>query len=774
MNRLAKTYDNIDKNAQIGSQILPNSGTSLPLPAMAQYAYHDPNFALGNLIGSYLAGVYQSHNTPDTTPQPILQVGMGQGSNPDFQSTLDANAGNKFTLDENGNAVYKTPAFVPAMYSDTTIQAPPQSFKEYINNGLNTVNGSGLFSIDQLSQMAKPAPNVQPTGNTDIPAITGQLGDALNGSLSMSMNGSPFSNGWTYQNPYSPKSSGDTVEQTPVSPSSQKRSAMYTIDDTFPGMIEKGNIDIANRPTVHLADGSIATVRSMGINVDGKEYLIPTVSDDGRLLTKDEAIAEFKKTGKHLGVFDSPEASDRYAVALHNQQDGMYTGKPAEETKNTNTVGISPIAANEPPIKAVEPPIQPAETPIKANTPPLSEDKKEVYDGKNLRIQSAQDGQMYDFTVSNDGKWITFDHAKVPAAMKDKLISAMHNPQQSYLDLTAAFTRPTVPDAASADTTANASAADTAPQPFNAQKQAAEYVRIMRERGFNDNAINADLQVRMPAWQEKEDQYNNYQASALFPLYQAAIRKGDNISAGQLAQQMAQYNPQLSSYMLSGMPTGINYYNTLDANQRAATAEQYKRADIQDERKYKSEEEEKSFNRQVQMKQIEANLQAIARRMDMQDKLAYQRATQEEKIALLRSYGATDEDIRYALGGGGSRSRGGSSASGSAGGQSGGKLTEKQKELGNELNNLYTAAMTPDGNGRLDHDAVDELTEFVNKNANKLDDEDATLFRAKAYIAQGFMQKRDGHEDGAYAMFSKVPRYLLEELVPNMNWDGYD
>lgn len=671
----------------MGSQV--RGGSSYPLGLFAQQAYNDPQFALGNLLGSYLANVYMQKQEPDNGGS----IHTGAGNSPDFQSSLDANVGNKFALDNNGNAVYQSPDLTPGVYVDNTAPINQQlgSFKDYVTDKNGRINNTGLLNFTQLAKQATPAAEqgIQTAENSNIPAIDGTLGAPLVGSMNMQMNGdSPFGNTWQYNGPYSKKDYGDIVNQATISPEDQpNNTAMYSIDNDFPGMIQKRNIDLAHRPVVSMPNGSVATVRSIGVNIDGKEYLIPTVSKDGRLLSNDEAIDEFRKSGEHLGVFNSPESGTKYAQALHNQQDQMY----AENNKE-------PIADDQP-IKPIDTaPIKDTGTPIKPNEPPITEDKKEILKGKNLQIMSANDGQMYDFTVSDDGKWIQWGNSKIPAAEKDKLITAMHNPQQAMMDLQDHYTplHSVIPSMTTEEATIYANATpgqraqiqgrlnnidlrdmndlqgagvlpgvhigmqpsairnvqtqNTEPHPFNAQQKASEYIRTMMNRGFNMDAINDRMQTYMPEWQKQEDDYNQYQSSAIWPMYYTSIQKGDYNTAAQLAQGMLQYNSELGSQMLAGLPTGLNYYSANEANKRAAIAAQNKQNDMITQHQWKEEDDDKNFNRTQQLKSFDARLKYAYGKMSYADKLAYNRANTEQQMDLLRQYGATNEDIRSALG----------------------------------------------------------------------------------------------------------------------------
>jgi hypothetical protein len=105
------------------------------------------------------------------------------------------------------------------------------------------------------------------------------------------------------------------------------------------GPIEAGNIDLNNRPVVRNDDGSISTVRSASFNIDGQEVLLPTVTDDGRVIDEtteegaQEIIDTYLRTGRHLGKFRTPEDATRYAQTLHEQQSRQYGGEQRNALK---------------------------------------------------------------------------------------------------------------------------------------------------------------------------------------------------------------------------------------------------------------------------------------------------------------------------------------------------------------------------------------------------------------------------------------------------------
>lgn len=92
------------------------------------------------------------------------------------------------------------------------------------------------------------------------------------------------------------------------------------------GLIEPGNLDLNKRPVVKNPDGTISTVRSITVTGDdGSAWLLPTVIGD-KVVSNDEAIAHWRKTGEHLGHFRNESSANLYAESLHKSQASKYKG----------------------------------------------------------------------------------------------------------------------------------------------------------------------------------------------------------------------------------------------------------------------------------------------------------------------------------------------------------------------------------------------------------------------------------------------------------------
>ena len=115
------------------------------------------------------------------------------------------------------------------------------------------------------------------------------------------------------------------------------KEALSTVSNVSVPYYGKGNIDLNNRPIVKNEDGSISTVRSMSFEEDGKEILIPTVVN-GKIVSEDEAIQHYYKTGEYLGKFDTVEEANAYAEQLHEEQENKTANLPTNKIYDKNKV----------------------------------------------------------------------------------------------------------------------------------------------------------------------------------------------------------------------------------------------------------------------------------------------------------------------------------------------------------------------------------------------------------------------------------------------------
>jgi hypothetical protein len=87
-------------------------------------------------------------------------------------------------------------------------------------------------------------------------------------------------------------------------------------------------------------------VRTISIGTDQGEVLIPTVIN-GRVVSEDQAVAHYRRTGEHLGIFRTPEEATGYAQELHRQQERQYT-RPQARGQSGRSGGLTIDRNNNP------------------------------------------------------------------------------------------------------------------------------------------------------------------------------------------------------------------------------------------------------------------------------------------------------------------------------------------------------------------------------------------------------------------------------------------
>jgi hypothetical protein len=101
---------------------------------------------------------------------------------------------------------------------------------------------------------------------------------------------------------------------------------------------EPGNINLYDRPKVP-NKGGLSTVYSGTFGFGDKTYVLP-LADEGRILTDKEAEDKFRRTGQHLGAFDTQEEAEAYSQQLHKDYEaGRYIR--ATTPKFSETVNVT-------------------------------------------------------------------------------------------------------------------------------------------------------------------------------------------------------------------------------------------------------------------------------------------------------------------------------------------------------------------------------------------------------------------------------------------------
>ena len=871
--------DNISQNYAPRQYSAPFTTQTLPQLNFAQYAFQDPRFALGMLIGNAVGAnilnrkqkeadqmlfrqdnpVSMPDNVPlyDTGSTPTLADGKtaavgnaysGFGANPaqvsdNFLANLQGVNGRLNYNTDTGAINYQTPTFLPSMYAEnnlgkyypTATDADGNmigniSFADYLDNQSKAGQGQGLFDFNALQKMAADdvakaaAKNPQatvaqntgvlPTANVDvpsksnsyIPAITGRLGNPINGSLSMSgfnlNSNDPNSKFYTWNL----KSDGDVADASPATiPSAQT---------TVPGMIAPGNVDTRN---------GLPKVRA--VEIDGKHYILPATGADGKILDEDQTAYNFYETGNTLGVFDNKKDAKKYAdqinkdagsnpvPAVHAMEAQPLDEPPIKDVQPIQPVDNQPIKPvdNQPikaepaPIQPVEGPIQPVDATTQADAQPATQANAQAATQAPQASVTITPGQQANATQPTSTQTTSTDTGifpNDPQKLMDRLFpgeTQIDNPH--YKELLDQYNKETDPTKKQAlmdklnntpaymlrsdnpyymatktlyDNEKDANkkkewqaALDNLPRynirPFdqveqsletdmngghpkhiNAQKNESDFVHWAIQHDMPINVVNSTLERYRPVWQAEEQQYNDYQTSALYPLYYQAAMNGQYDTAATIAQSMAQYNPQLSAQMLATLPNGLNYYATADAKERAATAQQYKQSNMGLQNKY-------TLGQIVTRGKIED--------AQLKERLEHDTWKTNKTIAEQAREADNKNNVTMSV----AQMRSANSGSN--------KISKGDQKIANHVENLWRDVITHAKNGTLPteegHNAVEALQKYVDKEkVQDLDDDDLTYIRSKAYAAMFLLMKAEGNENMAAQAVGAIPDYWRHDLLP--------
>lgn len=862
--------DNISQNYAPRQYSAPFTTQALPQLNFAQYAFQDPRFALGMLIGNAVGAnilnrkqkeadqqlwrqdnpVSMPDNVPlyDTSSTPTLADGKtaavgnaysGFGANPsqvsdNFLANLQSVNGRLNYNTDTGAINYQTPTFLPSMYAannlgnyyPTATDADGNmigniSFADYLNNQSKAGQGQGLFDFNALQKMAADdaakaaAKNPQatvaqsmgvlPTANVDvpsksdsyIPAITGRLGNPINGSLSMSgfnlNSNDPNSKFYTWNL----KSGGDVADASPVTATSAQT--------TVPGMIAPGNVDTSNGlPKVRVTE------------IDGKHYILPATGADGKTLDENQTAYNFYETGNTLGVFDNKNDAQKYAErinkdagdnpvpvihAMESQPLSKADDQPIKDVQPIQPVDNQPIKPvdNQPikaepaPIQPVEGPIQPVDATTQADTQPATQTPQ-----ASVTITPGQQANATQATNQTDTGIFPND----PQKLMDRLFpgeTQIDNPY--YKDLLDQYNKETDPakkqtlmdklnntpaymlrsdnpdymavktlydnekdankkkewqaalnnlpryNVRPFDQVEQSLETDMSgghPKHIDAQKNESDFVHWAIQHDMPIDVVNSTLERYRPVWQAEEQKYNDYQTSALYPLYYQAAMNGQYDTAATIAQSMAQYNPQLSAQMLATLPNGLNYYATADAKERAATAQQ-----------------NKVYNMGLQNKYTLGQIVTRGKIADSQLKERLKHDTWKTNVTIAEKAREADNKNNVTM----SVAQMRSANSGSN------KISKGDQKIANHVENLWRDVITHAKNGTLPteegHDAVEALQKYVDKEkVQDLDDDDLTYIRSKAYAAMFLLMKAEGNENMAAQAVGAIPDYWRHDLLP--------
>lgn len=582
---MAKSPDYIAANATRQYTRPYNTQTLLQVN-FAKYAWDDPKYALGMLIGNAIGQNYLNNkqkqadqmlfrqqnpvSMPDDVPlydtnsTPMMADGKtaaignaysGFGANPnqvaaDYLTNLQNVPGRLNYNADTGAVNYQSPTFLPSMYADnnlgkyypTATDADGNlmgniSFADYLNNQSKAGNGKGLLDFNTLQQMAASdtaksnnpqatvaqSMGVLPTANVDIPpvskqnipAITGQLGQPINGNLSFGQ--SNLDNAWKYKNPYL-KSDGNVADALPIDTTSaiQDNVPIKPVDDT----------------PIKEPDAPIK---------DNNEQPIKAVNDaqTNQQIQGDTQDQQQNKT----------PSSVEQAANNGDNKSGLFPNDPQKLMNQ----------------------LFPGETQID------NPDYKDLLDKYNKETDPTKKQELSSQLDNTPAYLLRSENPEYVAAKQ--IVDAETDPKKKtemkgYLNNIARYnTRPLAPTEGSLRTSLNGNI----PPHIDAQKNESDFTHWAIQHDMPIEVVNSTLERYRPQWQAQENDYNQYRAGQIAAQYWNAINQGNYSDASIYAQAMQQYDPNIASYLLSNTPGGRDFYATGVKKEMADIGDQIKR-----------------------------------------------------------------------------------------------------------------------------------------------------------------------------------------------------
>jgi hypothetical protein len=311
---------------------------------------NDPTLAYGYWLKAMPSMTYDDQVKSSQTMTPIMQ---------DYQAKSIANSMLGGGMN-NATGTFNTTARPAMNYHEASAQAESGG-RQFDDNGqtiLGPVTKSGERAVGYSQIMPSSGPDAAKAAGLPWdeqrlykdPAYNKALGDALRTQYFDKFGGDPFLGLAAYN--WGPANVEKALKAGLPDPRKRAGGAK-NYGQHVEGMKVQGNYDLNTLPLIGDEDNML--VNTMTLLKDGNTVVVAPLTDaKGNMLTTEQAMAQYKKTGSHMGKFDNQEAAAGYMTAVLTEQSEIaadpsylqkFMGGLPEETRNyiTKIGGMAPL-----------------------------------------------------------------------------------------------------------------------------------------------------------------------------------------------------------------------------------------------------------------------------------------------------------------------------------------------------------------------------------------------------------------------------------------------